>query len=141
MTLCRACRLKFFSHERKRTSGPLQRPEHYFKGGTGSWLLLTVGQVAALLACLGAAAGAFYLAFSERGRSIGIPAFQVWAGGLLSVCLSLAMFVVFQRAKTLTSVTADQFAENDRLWAEIDTLRENVRQPSMPGDPLPPPTA
>jgi hypothetical protein len=98
----------------------------FFGGAEDSAVLLVIGQVAAGLACI-----------AQIGVVVqGITTAQVvFAGaGILGLCLSAAIFLVFQRVNVLPRIVAAQDAENEELWRAIAVLRSSRAEQGAAAD-------
>jgi hypothetical protein len=123
-------------------------------GGGVSWLLLAVGQVVAVIACVAIPLGVLdQLGLLGEARvvvdraarsgdpragsaSSGVTAAQVVVvvAGILAFCMNAALFVVLQRASALAQLAADQDAENQQLWQAIAALQSSRADPGAAAD-------
>jgi hypothetical protein len=107
----------------------------HFPGGLLARVLLTVAQIAALLACVLALVGIpTGLDSLGQARRQGLPVtdgaeFLAVATGLLHAVLWVAVCVVFGRARVVVHMAAQQDAENRRLWEAIEALRIGAGAP------------
>jgi hypothetical protein len=129
-----------------RAAGALVRLKDNFLGGPASWVVLTLGQVLSLLACLVIVAATYQVLggltqVEGRLKKSRLADEPEWArliermdqskryivlAGALAFCLSATLFVVFKRAKALARIAAAQDAENQRLWQAIEALRNRA---------------
>ena len=134
------------------SGAPSARLADNYSGGEVSWFLLTIGQIAAALACVAIPIGVLRqlagLAEAERlveqarrlrdarvAEAVGaiqLSRVYVLIAGTLAFCLSAALFIVFKRAKAAAVVATSQDAENQRIWRAIEELRSNGSS-SSPG--------
>jgi hypothetical protein len=84
-------------------------------GAEGSAVLLVIGQAAAVLACIAQIVAV--VAGIAQGQLLVVGA------GILGLCLSAAMCIVFTRIRLLPRIIAAQDAENEALWQAILVLR------------------
>jgi hypothetical protein len=111
---------------------PGGRLAHYFPGGSAASLVLTVGQIVAVLAGILALIGIFNgLAALDQLRQMGGAvqegaAFFVVANGVVQILLSAAMFVVFGRAKATASAAKHQDAENQQIAQSLAALQSRL---------------
>src|SRR5262249_44250614 len=84
---------------------------------SGSAVMLVIGQIAAILACVG------QIGVVVTGVAQG--QLLVVVAGILGFCLSTAMFIVFSRIRLLPRIIAAQDAENEELWQAIAELRSS----------------
>ena len=87
----------------------------FLPGAEGSAVLLVIGQAAAVLACIAQIVAV--VAGIAQGQLLVVGA------GILGLCLSAGMFIVFNRIRLLPWIIAAQDAENEALWQAIAVVR------------------
>ncbi len=142
------------------TMQPVSRPGSGFSGllsccydGPSVWML-TIGQAVVILAALGIVVGVLEQlqgisqaqVIVEQVNRQGTPNTSqaldsllrsrvfVIGGGIITIGLCSALFVVFGQAKAVNFVARQQDCQNDELWDAIRMLHKEVREGSGLGE-------